>query len=133
MPNHCHLLVRLYTDRPGNAIMQPFGVSFTKAINQQQKRVGPLFQGPFEARGVDYYGYLIHLTRYIHLNPAKAGLVLDPLDWPYSSYREYAGRRPGTLPHPAAILDQFGSPAEYVAFVHDDTVDESITDHLMMD
>ena len=133
MPTHYHLLVRLQRADPGKSIMQPFGVSYTKAINRQERRAGPLFQGPFQAKHVDSLPYLLHLTRYIHLNPVKAGLVDDPADWPFSSYLEYVDRRPGTLPRPEVVLDQCGSAADYAAFGGDETVDEGLIEHLLMD
>jgi putative transposase len=109
MPTHYHLLVGLKTDQLSQRIMHPLSISYTKAINRQQSRVGPLFQGPFQARPVDKDSYLIHLSRYLHLNPVAAGLVARPQDWLYSSYRDTIGLRSGTLPRPAAALDQFPS------------------------
>ncbi len=44
--------------------MQPFTVSYTKAINKQQKRIGHLFQGPFQAKLVDRNEYLLHFNTY---------------------------------------------------------------------
>ena len=117
MPNHYHLLVHLKTDDLGKKIMQPFTVAYTKAINKQQGRTGPLFQGPFQARLVDRDDYLLHLSRYIHLNPVLAGLVAQPQDWVFSSYREYVSLRKGTLPSPGMVLGQFDSPQAYAAFV----------------
>ncbi len=68
MPNHYHLLVYLKTDR-FSKLMQAFTLSYAKAINKRYQRVGSLFQGRFEAINVDREEYLLHLTRYIHLNP----------------------------------------------------------------
>jgi putative transposase len=86
MPNHYHILVQLKSDDLGMQIMQPFSVSYTKAINKEQGRVGPLFQGPFQAKHVADENHLSWLSRYIHLNPVEAGLVSEPQEWPYSSY-----------------------------------------------
>jgi REP element-mobilizing transposase RayT len=134
MPNHYHLLVYLKTDELSEKIMQPFGVAYTKAINRQQKRVGSLFQGPFRAKHVDQDNYLLHLSRYIHLNPVEAGLVKSPAEWIYSSYRDYIGQRNGTLPKSEIVLAQFGSPADYQNFVEADDEDgmKSIA-HLVFD
>jgi len=117
MPTHYHLLVYLNTDDLAAQIMQPFGLSYTKAINTQQGRVGPLFQGPFQAAWVDKDEYLLHLSRYIHLNPVTAGLVTQAEGWTFSSYRDYIGLRAGTLPVPGVVLSQFCSPQDYKAFV----------------
>lgn len=117
MPNHYHLLVYLRAENISNKVMQPFGTSYVKAINRQQKRVGPLYQGRYKAKNVDNDTYLAHLTRYIHLNPVRAGLVDHPADWPYSSYTDYIGTRSGTLPQTDLILSQFVSQAAYQTFV----------------
>ena len=117
MPTHYHLLVYLNTDDLAARIMQPFGLSYTKAINTQQGRVGPLFQGPFQAAWVDKDEYLLHLSRYIHRNPVTAGLVTQAEGWTFSSYRDYIGLRAGTLPVPGVVLSQFYSPQDYKAFV----------------
>jgi hypothetical protein len=50
---------------------------------------GPLFPARFKNVLVESDAQLIHLMRYIHLNPVKAGLVKDPSDWLYSNYREF--------------------------------------------
>ncbi len=117
MPTHYHFLLHVKTDDFSKRVMQPFGVSYTKAINRQQERVGPLFQGPFQAVWVDKDEYLVHLSRYIHLNPVAAGLVAQPAAWAFSSYRDYAGLRQGTLPVPDVVLSQFASHQAYRVFV----------------
>jgi hypothetical protein len=104
-------------ERFGNKVMQPFSVSYTKAVNNQIGRNGPLFQGPFKAQLVNKDSYLLHLTRYIHLNPVSAGLVSNPEKWVYSSYRDYVGIREGTLPVMNIILDQFPNSKAYADFV----------------
>lgn len=134
MPNHYHFLIYLKCDELSQKIMQPFGVSYTKAINKQQGRVGPLFQGPFKAKWVDKNEYLLHLSRYIHLNPVQAKLVKYPATWEFSSYQDYLGLRQGTLPRPEIVLSQFDSPEAYAKFVQSYTeADEKIIEHLMLD
>lgn len=117
MPNHYHLLLRLKIDALSSEIIQPFGTSYTKAINKQQNRVGPLFQGKFKAELVEEDAYLTYLTKYIHLNPVKAGLVKTPAGWAYSSYQDYIGLRKGILPSPELVLDRFPNRKAYQDFV----------------
>ena len=50
MPNHYHILAYLKDDNLSTKIMQPLTVSYTKAVNRQQDRVGPIFQGAFQAK-----------------------------------------------------------------------------------
>ena len=116
MPNHYHLLVHLVNDDL-SSLMQPFALSYTKAINKRHGRVGSLFQGRFQAVCVDRDEYLVHLSRYIHLNPVVAKLVEQPEDWEFSSYREYVGLRTGTLPKTEVVLAQFSSMGAYREFV----------------
>ena len=71
MPTHYHLLVHAGVDDL-SSIMQPFALSYTKAINKRLGRVGALFQGRFKAVRVDREAYVVHLSRYIHLNPVTA-------------------------------------------------------------
>jgi putative transposase len=120
MPNHYHLLVCLKTDDFGPKVMQPFTVSYTKAVNKQNERVGPLFQGPFHAKLVEEDGHLLQLSRYIHLNPVRAHFVDKPQDWVFSSYQDYLGLRRGTLPKPGIILEHFSSIEDYREFVEEE-------------
>lgn len=60
---------------------------------------------------------VIHLCRYVHLNPVTAGLVEQPSDWPYSNYLEWIEARPGILVDRSFIRQYFSAPADYVAFV----------------
>ena len=134
MPTHYHLMVTLKTDDFSARVMQPFSVSYTKAINRQQDRVGPLFQGPFRAAWVDEDSYLLHLSRYIHLNPVAAGLAARPEDWAFSSYRDYIGLRDGALPITDEILSQFPSRQAYREFVESYCEQENqVITHLLLD
>ncbi len=125
MPNHYHLLVYLKTDH-FSKLMQAFSLSYTKAINKRHERLGSLFQGRFQAIHVDGEEYLLHLTRYIHLNPVKANLVEKAEDWEFSSYQEYIDLRKGSLPKIDIIRSQFHSADDYSKFVEDWRLDKLI-------
>ncbi len=134
MPNHYHLLALLKTNQFSHEVMQPFSLAYTKSINRQEDRVGPLFQGPFQALLVDREEYLLHLSRYIHSNPVSAGLVSRAEEWQYSSYRDYIGMRDGTLPKPETVLSQFDSRLAYRRFVEAYTNDGvKAIEHLILD
>jgi len=106
MPTHYHCLLQPHDDDLSHHL-QLFSISYAKAINKRYERVGALFQGQFQAKRIDRNEYLLHLSCYIHLNPVRAGLVKQPEDWAFSSYREYLGLRHGQLPKPDIILAQF--------------------------
>ena len=133
MPNHYHLLVCPHDDSLSRR-MQRFSISYTKAINKRYERVGPLFQGQFQASLVDCNEHLLHLSRYLHLNPVVTGLVGKPEDWEFSSYRDYIGRRRGTLLTPDIVLSQFEGSDAYVEFVQGYTPgDKQVIAHLLYD
>jgi putative transposase len=133
MPTHYHLLVYLRVDDPSRP-MQKLALSYTKAVNKRFARIGALFQGRFKAVHVDRDEYLLHLSRYIHLNPVMAGLVQHAQDWEFSSYPEYVGMRAGTLPRPGAVLSLFPSANAYRAFVESYAEgDGRIVEHLMLE
>jgi len=115
MPTHYHMLLLKEADLSHR--MQLFSISYTKAINKRYDRVGALFQGAFQVKHVGKNEYLVHLSRYIHLNPVLADLVRQAEEWEFSSYREYLGLRLGTLPSLSIVLSQFPSPNAYREFV----------------
>jgi REP element-mobilizing transposase RayT len=89
MPNHYHFLVRFIKEIDVSTRMKYFGISYAKAINNRYERTGHLFEGRFKIKHVDSDEYLLHLSRYIHLNPFFAKLVCKAEDWEFSSYRIY--------------------------------------------
>ena len=98
--------------------MQAFWhVPIARRSTKQESRKGALFQGRFQRKHVADESYLLHLTRYIHLNPVDAGLVRHAEDWIYSSYREYIGLRAGSLPQKNLVLQDFDSEQHYRNFV----------------
>jgi putative transposase len=120
MPNHYHMLLYAKQDgAPGHFIQHLFN-SYTQAFNIQQGRSGTLFGGRVKSKLIFENDYLFQITRYIHLNPVRAGLVTRPEDWPFSNYREFIGMRKGLLFDAEFFETQFGSPEEYRSFVEAD-------------
>ncbi len=99
MPTHYHLLIyiketsEVETTSEVSKAMMKLSVSYTKSINHRYDRVGPLFQGAFQAKRIDTNTYLGQLIDYIHMNPVEADLVSSPEDWYYSSFYAYEGAR----------------------------------------
>jgi REP element-mobilizing transposase RayT len=92
MTNHYHLVIEIREENLSKGMRQLNGV-FTQTSNRRHQRVGHLFQGRFKAILVDKDEYLLELSRYVVLNPVRAGMVDDPADWPWSSYRDMLGMR----------------------------------------
>ncbi|OGD65470.1 hypothetical protein A3F08_00270 [Candidatus Berkelbacteria bacterium RIFCSPHIGHO2_12_FULL_36_9] len=89
MPTHLHLVLKQLIDGGISEYMKRVCDSYSKYFNLKYKRKGPLWEGRFKSVLVDDDKQLLHLTRYVHLNPISAGLVDDPMDWMASSYKEY--------------------------------------------
>ena len=117
MPNHYHFLIRVEKDDELSPFIQRLFNSYTQAYNRQQKRSGTLFGGRAKSKLVPEDKYLLHLVRYIHLNPVHAGLVENPGDWSYSNYLLWTGQRQGTLYDPDLVIELFSDPVEYEEFV----------------
>jgi putative transposase len=91
MPTHIHLLLTPLKENGISLYMKNLLNSYTRYFNTKNDRKGPLWQSRFKDVLVETDKQLIHLTRYIHLNPTTAGIVDLPEQWEYSSYREYIG------------------------------------------
>lgn len=108
MTNHFHLLLQLESFTDLGEIMQAVCQPYVFYFNTRQKRVGHLFQGRYKAYLVEKETYLLKLTQYIHLNPVRAGMVIDPRQYPWSSCPLYFNT--GTVWFERdEILSQFGS------------------------
>ena len=97
MPNHYHLLVGCDEYRKIADWMKNILNGFVQAINKDMNRNGTLFESRMKHIAIKEEGYLIHLVRYIHLNPAITGLCAQPEQWQYSNCQEWLGLRSGTL------------------------------------
>jgi len=119
MPNHFHFLLHQETDKPLSRFVAALLNAYVQAVNRQQARHGPLFEGRFRHVCIEDETYLTHLCRYIHLNPVKAGLAKVPEGWPYSNYCDWVGLRAGSLKDDAFICEHFGAPGAYRSFVEE--------------
>jgi len=92
MTNHYHLFLRT-PDGDLSAGMHDLNAGYVTWFNRRHGRGGPLLQGRFKALLVESGAHEWELSRYIHLNPVRAGLVADPRRYPWGSCPDYAGRR----------------------------------------
>ena len=91
MTNHLHLLLRV-SDEPVFKTVRHFASQYARQFNRKYQGVGHLFQGRHKRSLVATDAYLKQVTRYIHRNPLEAGLVEEPLEYAWSSYRAYLGQ-----------------------------------------
>jgi REP element-mobilizing transposase RayT len=108
MVNHYHLVVETVEGNLSQGMRHINGV-YTQDFNRRHNRVGHVFQGRFKSILVERDNYLLELCRYVVLNPARANMVEQPEQYPWSSYRATAGFE---IPPPFLtlewILGQFG-------------------------
>lgn len=89
MDNHAHLVLK-ETGESVAKVMQRVTVSYALYFNKKYKTVGHVFQDRFRSENVESDSYLLAVIRYVHQNPAKAGLAsID--SYPWSSYKDYVG------------------------------------------
>lgn len=119
MPNHFHLLVKQLKDGGITEFMRRFILSYIKYRNLKYKHQGPLLNGPFKAVRMETDEQLIHVSRYIHLNPLVSLLVKDLNFYSWSSYKTYTGLNNDPRLAKEEILNFFKSPQDYKKFVLD--------------
>ncbi|MEK7588067.1 MAG: transposase [Patescibacteria group bacterium] len=121
MPNHFHFLLRQEQDGGITKFFSAFCNSYAKYFNTKYKRVGPLFQGEFKAVRIEDNEQLLHVSRYIHLNPSTAFLV-EPENlssYPWTSLPEYVAKHGESTCDTTLILSQFSKAEKYASFVSD--------------
>ncbi len=138
MPNHFHLLLRQTYESGISKFLSTFQNSYTKYFNTKNERTGPLFLGQFKAVLVETEEQLIHVSRYIHLNPSTSYVVKDfesLLNYSWSSLAEYMEKKE-LMCETETILNFFKSRKDYVDFLKDQVGYQRELDrikHLLLD
>ena len=121
LKNHFHLLVYIKENvevprKDGQGMFKMnaskqlghFFNSYAQSINKAHKRTGPLFDSPFERKGVDNESYLTAMIYYCQRNAQHHGFVNDFRQWEHSSYSSIT-RNDNTMVAAAKVIDRFGS------------------------
>lgn len=115
MPNHFHLLLQQKTTNGITKLLRRLCTSYVMYFNKKYDRIGRLFQGPYKAILINHDEYLLHLSRYLHLNPVLDKvtpcqgyrLCNTPLEYPFSSYQYYLGKKNAEWIKPKMIISFF--------------------------
>lgn len=121
MPNHFHLLLKQKKEQGIKIFISNIQNSYAKYFNLRSERSGSLFQAMFKAIRIEDDEQLIHVSRYIHLNPSTA-FIEEPenlLSYQWSSLPEYLGITPGIFTRNELIIDLIGGKEKYKEFVFD--------------
>lgn len=119
MPTHLHLVLKQRKESGISIFMNNVLNSYTRFFNTKHQRKGPLWESRFKNVLVETDEYLLHLTRYVHLNPVSSGLVNATELWEASSYREYIGLvdKDDSICNFSGLIDV--GPRKYKTFVED--------------
>ncbi len=102
MTNHFHLLATPDSAESIPAMMQAVGRRYVRHFNDTQGRSGTLWEGRYRSTVIQADRHLLACMAYIDLNPVRAGMVVEPASYPWSSHGHYIGVRTDRLitPHP---------------------------------
>lgn len=133
MPNHFHLLLKQVRNNGISKFVGNFSNSYTRYHNIKTERSGPLLEGKFKAVRIETTEQLLHVSRYIHLNPYTSFIVrrLEDLEnYPYSSLKEYLNKQgPDCFPKDI-ILSNFKKIKDYKKFVFDQANYQRVLDQI---
>lgn len=122
MDNHYHLVLHTHHANLSRLMRQINGV-YTQKFNRRHGVAGHLFQGRFKSILIDSDRYLLEVCRYVDLNPVRAGMVVLPQEYAWSSYLAHAGKmlRPDWLDsrplYEHLAHDPVAAAAKYTEFV----------------
>lgn len=108
MGNHYHLLIGVPVGMLSR-VMHTIQSAYGSYLRREKGWIGHVFAGRYKSLCVEKEGYLLELSRYIHLNPVRAGIAKKPEEYQWSSYQYYAGKdnKPEWL-HMEWLLQEYG-------------------------
>lgn len=122
LPNHFHLLIKVKcninksdTSKLISERFRRLFISYSQAINKQEKRYGSLFQKHFKRIEINKEDYLSRIILYIHLNPFKHGIASDYESYKYSAYQSLISDKPTKLMRDY-VINWFGDKETFMNF-----------------
>ena len=105
MTNHVHLLLTPHEPSACTLLMKNLNQHYVQHVNRVHGRTGNLWEGRYRSCLAATERYVLACYCYVELNPVRAGMVSQPGEYPWSSYRTNAQGRPDSLlvPHPAFL------------------------------
>lgn len=118
MPTHFHFLLTQEKEKGIMKFIQKISNSYAHYFNIKHEQKGPVFESKFKAVRVITQEQLIHLNRYIHLNPVTSYITENPENYEFSSYKAYLYGN-NQLVDRSIVMSEFSSPESYEDFVMD--------------
>ncbi len=113
MRNHFHLLLYQHEEGAMQKLMKSIMGSYSRYFNNKYGRSGSVFESRYKASLISHYQYLVHISRYIHLNRKQWQTT------PYSSIGYYLADKRAEWVNPQPVLSLFEDRAEYKTFLAD--------------
>ncbi len=124
MTNHVHMLLKEGTEELGDSIRR-IAVSYAQYHNRTHGRTGHLFQNRYQSEPVSDDSYLLVVSRYIHQNPLKAGIVKDIKEYRWSSYNSYLSDKP-TIIDKDILKQYFSNLKAFIDFTNQSNNDQCL-------
>lgn len=116
MPNHLHFLLKQSTKEAVSKFMKQLLNAYTFYFNKKYERTGPIFEGRYKAVRITSDELLLHVSRYIHLNPVVAKIVNVPESYKWSSHKNFIEKN-NKLIKPESVLGFLKDTKSYHEFV----------------
>lgn len=128
MTNHVHLLVTPQSCSGPSRLMQALGRHYVRYVDSVCRRTGTFWEDRFKSALVDSEHYLLTCYRYIELNPVRAGMVVHPGGYRWSSYHRNALGKPHALVTPHPLYQNLGPDEAARCTAYRRFVDESMSE-----
>jgi len=119
MPNHYHFLLRQLKDSGISSFVSRIQNSYAKYYNTKTDRTGSVFQSPFKAKWIETENELLHVSRYIHLNPLTSYLLRENYElehFEYTSFFDFCLKNPRKFVDTEPILNYFKGVKDFKEF-----------------
>lgn len=131
MPTHFHVLLTPWEEDGIGKMMQHLGRYYVRYFNQRRGRTGTLWEGRYRATLLNPQAFLLACSRYVELNPVRAGLAESPADYDWSSYGFNAEGREDELVTPHPLYRKLGRSREARQDAYRESFAEPLDDALL--
>ena len=129
MDNHFHLLLTPPSADALSRMMQSLGRRYVGWFNARHQRSGTLWEGRFRAGLIEGERHLLACMRYIELNPVRAGLCADPLQWEWSSAAHHLGLKRQALVTEHDLYWRMGNTPFEREHAYREFIDQGVAPH----
>ena len=112
MTNHLHIIMET-TDKDISDFIKRVHSRYAWNFNKKYNYIGHLFQDRYRSEVIKDDKYMLEVSRYVHLNPVRANMVLKPEEYKWSSYTMFIGKKEERLINTETVLKYFKHNNKY--------------------